>query len=141
MGITRKTFVTGSLAVGAIALLDGCGDDSNGSGGSGGSGTGGAAGGGGAGGAGGGGGAGGSGGTGAACTDGASGPSNTHGHTINIPQIDIDDPKDTRYTSSGGEHSHLVDVTAAQVAELIANGTVTVMSDDTHQHTWVITCV
>ena len=38
MGITRKTFVTGSLAVGAIAVLDGCGGDSNGTGGSGGSG-------------------------------------------------------------------------------------------------------
>jgi hypothetical protein len=74
------------------------------------------------------------------CTTGADGSSDSHGHTIAIPQADIDDPQDRLYTSSGGAHDHSVDVTAAQFAELAANGTVTVMSDDTHAHTWVITC-
>jgi hypothetical protein len=44
------------------------------------------------------------------------------------------------YTSNGGTHDHSVAVTAAELAELAANGTVTVMSSDMHAHTWVITC-
>ena len=118
MSLTRKDFLTGSLALGAIAVLDGCGDSGNG--GDGGS-------------------------SGASCTDGANGPSDLqlgHSHTIAILQADIDDPQDRTYTSStGGTHNHSVAVTAAELAELAANGTVTVMSNDMHAHTWVITCV
>jgi hypothetical protein len=44
------------------------------------------------------------------------------------------------YTSGGGTHDHMVQVTAAQFTELAANGTVMVSSNDTHPHTWVITC-
>jgi len=126
MSLTRKDFLTGSLALGAIAVLDGCGDSGNGENGSGGAG-----------------GSGGDGGSsGAACTDGANGPSDLqHGHTIAILQADIDDPQDRTYTSDGGNHNHSVAVTAAELAELAANGTVTVMSDDTHAHTWMIICV
>lgn len=52
-----------------------------------------------------------------------------------------DDPQDRTYTSMGGTHDHSVDVTAAELSELAGNGTVTVTSQDTHAHTWVITCV
>lgn len=77
----------------------------------------------------------------AACVDGAGGPSNTHGHMVSIPQTHIDDPQDRMYGSTGGTHDHTVSVTSAQLTELAANGTVTVSSNDTHLHTWIITCV
>jgi hypothetical protein len=148
MGLTRKSFLMGSLALGALAVLDGCGESDNGEGGTGGmggsGGTGGSGATGGSGGTGGSGATGGGGtggGNGALCTAGANGPSNTHGHSISIPQAHIDDPQDRTYRSSGGDHNHNVTVTAADFAALAANGVVTVTSDDTHLHTWVITCV
>ncbi|MFW2388677.1 MAG: hypothetical protein ACN4G0_10095 [Polyangiales bacterium] len=152
MSLTRKSFLTGSLAVGALAVLEGCGSSDDGAAGSGGSaGTGGSAGSGGTAGSGGVGGSGGAGGGGAGgdggagggqdrCTVGGQGPSDTHGHEIEIPQADIDDPQDREYSSTGGTHPHTVAVTAAQYAELAANGSVTVTSNDTHAHTWVLTC-
>lgn len=69
----------------------------------------------------------------------AAGPSDFHGHTIAIPNADLLDPRDRAYSSTGGTHVHTVNLTAAQLTELASSCSVTVMSNDTHPHTWVIT--
>jgi len=84
---------------------------------------------------------GGTGGNQAACTAGAGGFANSHGHMIEIPQAHIDDPQDRTYSATGGDHSHSVDVTAAQLTELATNGVAEVSSNDTHAHTWMIGCL
>lgn len=73
--------------------------------------------------------------------DEASGESNTHGHLLSIPKTDIDNPQDRLYQSTGGGHDHTVALTASELEELGGNCTVTVSSNDTHAHTWVITIV
>jgi hypothetical protein len=73
------------------------------------------------------------------CTLGdASGPSESHGHNLMIPQADIASPADRTYTSSGGTHNHTVSVTAAELTTLRDTCTVTVSSNDTHPHTWIL---
>jgi hypothetical protein len=43
------------------------------------------------------------------------------------------------YTSTGGTHPHSVVISAGEMATLRDSCTVTVASDDTHAHTWVLT--
>lgn len=69
----------------------------------------------------------------------ADGSSDTHGHSIAIPQADLESPTgDKTYTSTGGTHTHQVTLTAAQRQALVDDCSVTVSSNDSHAHTWTI---
>jgi hypothetical protein len=69
----------------------------------------------------------------------ASGTSDTDGHSLVIPVEPINNPVTSVFNSTGGDHSHAVLVTSAQLTELGQNCSVIVMSNDTHEHTWMIT--
>ncbi len=76
----------------------------------------------------------------ATCTIGdATGPDDNHGHSIAIPTADLNNPQDRTYTSTGGTHDHQVDITAAELTTLATTCTVTITSNDTHAHTWIVT--
>jgi hypothetical protein len=71
----------------------------------------------------------------------AGGPANSHGHNLAIPAADFMNPNDSSYTSSGGNHDHVVNITAAELQSLIDDCTVMVSSNDGHAHTWTLTFV
>ena len=69
----------------------------------------------------------------------ANGPSDTHNHSLLIPAADLTNPVDGNYMSTGGTHDHLVTLTAADLTTLATNCPVTVNSNDSHFHEWIIT--
>lgn len=73
------------------------------------------------------------------CADSAAeGPSDSHGHLVCLSQAQVDGG-DVTITSQDGSHDHSVAITAAELTTLRDTGTVTVTSNDIHEHTWVIT--
>ena len=77
-------------------------------------------------------------GTGGGCAGDGSGPSDTHGHSIVIPEADWLAGNPGNYNSTGGDHNHVVPMSAQDMADLAAGCTVTVQSNDSHAHTWII---
>lgn len=62
-----------------------------------------------------------------------------HGHHLVIPLADWQAGNAGSYLTTASNHDHTVSLNAQQMADLAANCTVTVNSNDTHPHTWVIT--
>lgn len=70
----------------------------------------------------------------------ASGPSDSHGHVVDIPAADLAAGAGGTYACTGGGHPHDVTLTSDDMATLLDTCTVTVSSDSGgHPHTWVIT--
>jgi hypothetical protein len=69
----------------------------------------------------------------------ASGTSDTDGHTLVLPAADISNQVTSVFSSTGGDHTHNVLVSSAQFGTLVSDCALTVMSNDTHPHTWTIT--
>jgi hypothetical protein len=66
-----------------------------------------------------------------------------HGHTLTIPAADVSAGAERTYDITGtSPHSHMVTVSAANMATLAANGTVQVTSTSgsAHTHTISIRC-
>jgi len=71
----------------------------------------------------------------------AEGEANFHGHTISVPQADLEDlTGDRTYTSTvATSHSHTVVLTAADRQALVDDCEVTVTSTNGgHTHTWLV---
>lgn len=62
-----------------------------------------------------------------------------HGHHLVIPLADWQAGNAGNYVTTASDHNHTVSINAQQMADLAANCTVTVNSNDTHPHTWIIT--
>lgn len=75
------------------------------------------------------------------CSDAndASGDADSHGHSLLIPAADLQAPADATYTSTGGDHTHEVSISAAELEDLVADCEVTVLSSDQgHNHSWLL---
>jgi hypothetical protein len=75
---------------------------------------------------------------------GATDISANHGHVLTVPAMDVDSTVDKVYGIQGSaDHSHLVTVTAAQLAQIKARTPVTVQSTpggDGHTHAVTVNC-
>jgi len=70
----------------------------------------------------------------------ASGPSNSHSHSVSVPAVHLEDPiQDRTYTSSGGSHVHTFTVSAAQLEELRDTCSLVLETSQPHPHSWTIT--
>lgn len=66
-----------------------------------------------------------------------------HGHSLSIPQADVDAGAEKTYSIAGDSpHDHEVTVTAADFMALASGGavTITATSDGTHDHDVTISC-
>lgn len=71
------------------------------------------------------------------CTAGGTGQ---HTHQLVVPAADVMAGVEQTYTGTGSGHTHPVTVTAQDFMDLQNGMTVTIMTDDTHPHTWTISC-
>ena len=72
-------------------------------------------------------------------TSDASGASDTHSHVLMISMVDLLAARGGTYMSGGGSHSHAVVISDEEMATLRDTCEVTITSDDTHPHVWVLT--
>lgn len=64
-----------------------------------------------------------------------------HGHTLTIPQADLDSTTNMTYDIRGqSNHPHSVTLTPAQLAQIKAGTEVTVVSSEDSSHTHAVTC-
>lgn len=71
----------------------------------------------------------------------AGGSSNTHGHLLTVTAAQIAACATVSIPSTGGDHPHTVTLTDEDLDELATGCTVTVTSNDSHAHTWVISFI
>jgi hypothetical protein len=62
-----------------------------------------------------------------------------HGHALSLNQSDLTAAMTVALTLTGGTHSHSLDLTAAEVDQLLASNAVTKVSGSTAAHTHSVT--
>lgn len=61
-----------------------------------------------------------------------------HSHTFTIKCTELNSTSSLAYTATGSGHTHSVPIDLAQLASIAAGNEITIPTNDSHAHTWII---